>query len=196
MKKIIIPTILTATILIAGIFAFVPVDKATAVHDDIIAAITGSQDAVLLDLEEKIKLSSDSKGSVQSGDPNSSSTITIRALDDGQPTTFNLKECYLRGTSDGNLGNEILVTAISIDGVPISDVANGGLAEFGPRSAGSGTTMVELISGMGFTTGLGADDTITMSLRIDEGETVNLIFCIAFVQNSADLEVIITEPVD
>lgn len=37
MKKIIIPTILTATILIAGMFAFMPVEKASAVHTTILS---------------------------------------------------------------------------------------------------------------------------------------------------------------
>ena len=37
MKKIVIPTILTATILIAGMFAFMPVEKASTVHTTILA---------------------------------------------------------------------------------------------------------------------------------------------------------------
>ena len=39
MKKIIIPTIIAATVLIAGMFAFMPVEKAATVH----LSITGSQ---------------------------------------------------------------------------------------------------------------------------------------------------------
>jgi len=42
MNKILIPTILVATVMIAGAFAFMPVDKATTVHNSIIAAISGS----------------------------------------------------------------------------------------------------------------------------------------------------------
>ena len=42
MNKFVIPSILTAIVLIAGIFAFMPVEKASTVHDEIIAAITGA----------------------------------------------------------------------------------------------------------------------------------------------------------
>jgi len=49
MNKIVIPTILVATVLIAGIFAFAPVDKASSVHEEIIAAILAGQgDTVVL----------------------------------------------------------------------------------------------------------------------------------------------------
>ncbi len=41
MKKIVIPTILAATILVAGMFALMPVYKASAVHTTILAAIAG-----------------------------------------------------------------------------------------------------------------------------------------------------------
>ena len=42
MNRIVIPTILVATVMIAGIFAFAPVEKASTVHDQIIAAIEGN----------------------------------------------------------------------------------------------------------------------------------------------------------
>jgi len=40
MKKLAIPAILVATVMVAGIFAFTPVEKASTVHDTIILAIT------------------------------------------------------------------------------------------------------------------------------------------------------------
>ena len=46
MKKIIIPTILAATIMIAGIFAFMPVEQATSVHITSIGAAVVSCDTV------------------------------------------------------------------------------------------------------------------------------------------------------
>lgn len=42
MRKILIPAILATTLLVATIFAFVPVHKATAVHSAIIATIQGA----------------------------------------------------------------------------------------------------------------------------------------------------------
>jgi len=47
MNKFLIPTILTATVLIAGVFAFIPVEKASTVHDEIIEAIEGESDKIL-----------------------------------------------------------------------------------------------------------------------------------------------------
>ena len=41
MNKLLISAILVATVMVAGIFAFVPVDKATAVHTFIINSLTG-----------------------------------------------------------------------------------------------------------------------------------------------------------
>jgi len=36
-NKLVIPTILIATVLIAGIFSFMPIDKATTVHGNFMA---------------------------------------------------------------------------------------------------------------------------------------------------------------
>jgi len=47
-NKFIIPVILSATILFAGIFAFVPVNSVTAVHGLIIAAIEGVNDELMI----------------------------------------------------------------------------------------------------------------------------------------------------
>ena len=40
MNKIVIPTILAATVLVAGMFAMMPVQKASTVHTSITAAVT------------------------------------------------------------------------------------------------------------------------------------------------------------
>jgi len=51
MNKLIIPTILTATILVAGIFAFIPVQEASTVHVSIVAdiAAAGGGEAAAID---------------------------------------------------------------------------------------------------------------------------------------------------
>jgi len=46
MKQLVVPAILTATLMIVGIYAFIPVDEATTVHTTIIAAITGDTDDI------------------------------------------------------------------------------------------------------------------------------------------------------
>jgi len=186
LNKLAIPAILVATVMVAGMFAFIPVEQASTVHA-----------TILLDLEEKIKLSEDSDGPTIAVGFSGTSTITIRALDDNlQPTVFNLKECYLEGTTNGAGGDNILVSLITVDGDTLSTATNGVFIGFGPRTAGAGTSMVEVISGLGFTTGLGATDTITMSVIISANDLVDDISCIAFVQNNADLVVSITEPTD
>jgi len=211
MNKLVIPAILVATVMVAGIFAFMPVEQAVTIHDTVVADLQGvggqdhddviantddAETAILLDLEEKIKLSEDSDGTPAQGQ--GISTITIQALDGGTPTTFNLKECYLEGTVNDGGQDDILVFEITIDGNRIYTGANQAFADFGPSTdvgAVPGTTMVELLSGLGFN-GLGADQTITMEVQVDTGDFINQIQCIAFVQNSADLVVLITEPID
>jgi len=62
--KLVLPSILIGTILIGGIFAFIPVDKAITVHTGIIAAIQGgggidntSLDASISDLDTQVTTS-------------------------------------------------------------------------------------------------------------------------------------------
>ncbi len=43
MKKIVIPAILAATVLVAGMFAVMPVQKASTIHTTIIAAVVGKR---------------------------------------------------------------------------------------------------------------------------------------------------------
>jgi len=199
LNKLLIPSVLTATILIAGIFALIPVQNATSVDEEILAAVQGfisnSENAVLIDLGNKTKLSSDSdtSGIVSDG---GDAIIQIRALDGGQPTTFNLKECYLTGTTDNGGSDDVEVRQIEVDGERIFTDENGVFTPFGPWddfTGSSGTATVEIISGLGFHTGLGADDTITLTVRVDSVDVLDEIFCIAFVQNRADLQVIVTQ---
>jgi len=202
MNKFLIPAILTAVVLIAGIFAFMPVDKASTVHTQIIAAITDSQDAVLLDLEKKLKLSADSDGPTNPAPINGEGKlIFIRSIDNntGERTTFNLKECYLEGTIDNSGKDDIQVQVIFLDQSQLFNDIDGGFTSFGPFSdaapgTGDVTFMVELLVGLGFPNGLGAMDEIRMDVQIDEGDFIKRIFCIAFVQNSADLVVTISVP--
>jgi hypothetical protein len=66
MKKIAIPTILTATVLLAGMFAFMPVEKATTVHTTISAnqakvfeSDPGIAAGTLVDLESTLDCDAD-----------------------------------------------------------------------------------------------------------------------------------------
>jgi len=200
MNKLVIPTILAFSVLIAGVFAFIPTQNATTVHDEIIAAIESSSEdfsnAIILDLEDKIKLSSasDTSNIISGG---ADAFLTIRADgEQGQPTTFNLKECYLIATTDNSGQDDVRVTAISIDGEDLFTDPEKIFMPFGPWSDStqvSGQAQVELISGLGFHTGLGAENFITMTIRVDFGDEIDEIFCIAFVQQSANLFVTIED---
>jgi len=53
-NKLLIPTILIATVMIAGIFALIPVQKGTAVHELIIAAIEDGNLELAIELLEQI----------------------------------------------------------------------------------------------------------------------------------------------
>jgi len=53
LNKLLLPTILTALVLIAGIFAFMPVEKVSTVHDVIIAALSGANEVrVILEIPD------------------------------------------------------------------------------------------------------------------------------------------------
>ena len=49
-----IPTILVATVMVAGIFAFLPVEQASTVHDTIIANLDGADDEDLTTMKDTI----------------------------------------------------------------------------------------------------------------------------------------------
>ena len=53
MKKLVLPSVLAATVIIAGIFAFLPVDKASTVHDQITAELSGANEVrVVLEIPD------------------------------------------------------------------------------------------------------------------------------------------------
>jgi len=130
MNKLLIPSILVATILVAGVFAFIPVQKATTVHEFIIAAINGdagiSNQDIAEELKDKLKIMNATDDDfLEIGDDISFSPFIVdgftievearNALEENVP--FNLKEVYLCGYS-GNL----VSVAITIQFVYIENV--------------------------------------------------------------------------
>ena len=61
MNKLTIPTILVAVIMVAGIFAFVPVGQAATVHDSLLNEVQALGDAIC---------SEDNDGNINSADAN------------------------------------------------------------------------------------------------------------------------------
>jgi len=105
LNKLLIPTILTAIVLIAGVFAFMPIDKASTVHTSIIA----SQRTLLVD--------SDSGTGITTGD-----TIVFDC-----DKNFTIREIYFTLTDfDSNDGERLTLgdqgttlDAIIVDGVAL-----------------------------------------------------------------------------
>jgi len=207
MNKLLIPSILVATILVAGVFAFIPIQKATTFDEFIIAAINGdagiSNQDIAEELKDKLKLMVEEEEqtiNLSVGTPGF--TIEVEATNaDNENVTFNLKEVYLCGYS-GN-GNEV-VFPISIQLVHIEDVdffPNG--SPFGAdititNSAGTnmniyiidGYTCVDVVSalansGRAGAVGLGSDSNLVIEFSGDSPDHVDFVKCIAFTPNEA-----------
>jgi len=78
MNKFLIPSILTATVLIAGIFAFMPIDKASTVHTTIIAS------ALTI---KAVTATCNTDGNVNDGELEDVCDVTID-IDEGVPFQF------------------------------------------------------------------------------------------------------------
>lgn len=108
MKKIIIPTILTATVLLAGMFAFMPVEKASTVHTTI-QATTGT--FVLFANDD--------------ADADAASEIEIECgTEDGD---FVLQSLVITGAVDDD--DTATVTDIEIDDVALTTEAGAAIAD-------------------------------------------------------------------
>ena len=97
MNKLLIPAILTATVLIAGIFAFVPVDKANTVHDLIIAAISGTAGITIVS-EENVVLPKDGTNVIFTFTADTDSIVHAATIDN--TPTCNPTEAGVCLTSD------------------------------------------------------------------------------------------------
>jgi len=76
MNKLAIPAVLAATVLIAGMFAFMPVEKASTVHSSIIAALQGANLVRMQIHIDDLKSISTPQGTSSAGDNNGSITWT------------------------------------------------------------------------------------------------------------------------
>ena len=100
MNKFLIPTILTATVLIAGIFALMPIEKATTVH--------GTIGASSMILEDTMVLPANGDDVLQTIDcgPNGGVIETFYQVNDDSTSfsTYFIKS--LKTTDDGNFADE------------------------------------------------------------------------------------------
>jgi len=145
LPKHVIPVVLAVTILVAGMFAFMPVQKSTTVHNPIIDAINAGNTALALELledlggghddlgvghfnitaelQDKIKLLNATDNELIEFSPRNviGATITVNATNaENELVVFNLKEVYLCGDVDN--GRDIVVKAIWIENVVFNEM--------------------------------------------------------------------------
>ena len=206
MNKFLIPGVLVATILVAGAFAFIQIDKASTLHFEIIDAINGfpgvtNQD-IVDDLEDKLKLmnATDTETVVVGDDFVIGYNIVVEALNNGTNVNFNLKEVYLCGSAPVN--DTIRVDRIYIQNVTFSEETNEALDadvvikdllgnNMDVQLITTGTGCVDVISalaadGRAGAMGLGSDDDLAIVVRGSPGDFVDFVKCIAFTPNKAD----------
>ena len=109
MNKLLIPSILAVTVLIAGIFAFIPVDKATTVHDQIIAAILGTGTIDLTDISDSMTIN-DVFGDIDTATSANDDAIILDVLvtrHDGSAVTgltaISFSTAFIAGTAPGDV---------------------------------------------------------------------------------------------
>jgi len=212
MNKLLIPGALVATILVAGAFTFVQIDKASTLHFEIIVAIIGfpgftNQD-IVDDLEDKLKLmnATDTETAVIDNDIVDGYNIVVEALNNGTNVNFNLKEVYLCGGAPAN--DTIFVDRIYIENVTFSELNNRAVdadviikdldgLNLRVQLITTGTGCVEVLSalanagppdgiGRAGAMGLGSDDDLAIVISGSSGDFVDFVKCIAFTPNKAD----------
>jgi len=222
MNKLLIPSILVATILVAGVFAFIPVQKATTVHEFVIAALTGdafitNQD-ISEELKDKLKLmvaTDDDFFQINDEilDPGDiiGFTIEVEAFAGFEHVPFNLKEVYVCGSAVGDATITIefihiedvlldgLTGAVFAQDIKITDVDGSSLGPDGIDII-DGTTCVDIISalakdGRAGAVGLGSDTNLVIELDGDDPDFVDFVKCIAFTPNEAEILFCNLEPI-
>jgi len=206
MNKLLIPSILIATILVAGAFTFVQIDKASAVHFEIIDAVIGvpgvTNQEIIEDLEDKLKLmnATNSTTAVIDFETVDGYNIVVEALDgNGTNVNFNLKEVYLCGTAPVN--TTILVDKVYIENIVFDGETNEALGAdviIASKTGGpigfplviSNSACVDVLaslaaSGRAGANGLGSDKELAIVITGSPDDVVEFVKCIAFTPNEA-----------
>jgi len=182
MNKLAIPTILLATVMVAGMFAFMPVEQASTVHDS--GAIITAGGAVLdadEDLNDRIVAGNDDDITITIGTDNNTPFIVHQIIACG----------------DSAVNGDIAITSIVVDGDSIELIA-GGLDEFSIVDASEEQSCMDLVSLANEATGddgvgvsmasSGGDIVFTFNGSI-AGDTLTSVKVVASVQSGANIEV-------
>jgi len=170
MNKLLIPSILAATILVAGVFVFMPVEKASTVDQQIIDAINAGNTALALELLEDLGGGHDDLGighsditgelkdklklMVETDDeyitivePVVGFTIEVEARNaELENVPFNLKEVYLCGYSGNSASDAITIEFVHIENVDFLFGAPFG-ADIKITDVDGGTLDIDIIDG-------------------------------------------------
>ena len=182
MNKFAIPTILLATVMVAGIFAFAPVEQASTVHDSgtIITAGGAVLDAAE-DLTDRI---------VEVNDDDI--TITI-GTDDNTPFVVH----QIIACGDSAVNGDIEIVSIVVDGDSIEKIG-GGLNGFSIVDASEEQSCQDLVSlankatlsdGVGVSMASSGGDIVFTFNGARAGDTLTSVKVVATVQSGANIEV-------
>jgi len=203
-----------ATVIITGVFAFMPVEKATTVHDFLIASILGepgvTNQEILEELKDKLKMMVNVTDTEITpiptmgepfGDGNVNGyNILVEALDENKENViFNLKEVYLCGSGSG--GNTLQVDYVYIQNIsfdPTNNIVTNSDITITNAFGGAlnkdvldNTGCVDIVSALADTgrageVGLGSDEELVIEIGGIFGDRVDFVKCIAFTPNAAE----------
>jgi len=211
-NKIVLPAIILGIVLVAGIFAFMPVQKVSTVHDFLIASILGepgvTNQEIAEELKDKLKMmvATDEEDLAVGDDFGTGQVsgyyILVEALDEnGDNVIFNLKEVYLCGSAEGEICtlevdavhiqniilDEIDKDIISIPDITITNAFGVDINEPLLTDTGCVDVISELAdSGRAGEVGLGSDERLAIEIGGLPGDSVDFVKCIAFTPNSAE----------
>ena len=150
MNKLTIPALLVATVMVAGVFAFAPVEQASTVHTTSTATLSTAQTALIAD--EMLEIREITGTDLNFGDGTVAIEIDVVAAAD----RFTVLSVVVGPgtTTPATAGDDCVVDAVTVDGAIVAMVTSGDF------DCGTGDTPIELLSE------LTIDNTLTGNLIV------------------------------
>lgn len=165
MIKYTIPIILTLTVLVAGVFAFVPVEEASTVHTTIIAAQTQLVE------ESVVATTAQDDFTITCNSANSACIIREIYLDDDSGSTVDVQDITLTVTTGSGDDESLVVAADNLN-----------------AATGGGATDTVALSGIG-NIAIGSGDVLKLEMLIGNSDITYGIIVIAEVEGSQGITV-------
>jgi len=193
MNRYTMPTILIATVMVAGMFAFMPVEEASTVHD----TIQGSQSQIQQaeDLNDRT-----------AAEDNDVARVTISTSNNDPFIVQTLIVCATSGADSDNGGNqsEVKITSVIIDGdnmedsdaagLPISDIIADGTVDSICIDALARVTAINQGAIGGILASDGGDVVIDFELEGNGDDVINSVKAVAIVDGSSTLSLVSSLP--